>query len=92
MSNEKQILNVRRDPYKNQFGPNGEELSIQTKDGWDYLFRKLRPSEPFEFVHKRREDGSKSDHEVVPVNVSEWIEDHPEVEVIGYKTMVNYNE
>lgn len=84
MSNEKVIDRVRRDEYNHApVGPSGTELSIQTQDGWDYLFRRLTDSEPFELVHKRRGDGSVSESEVVPKVVVEYFEQTPDIELVN---------
>ena len=84
MSNEKVIKKVRRDEYQHApVGPSGTELSIQTKDGWGYLFRRLTDREPFELVHKRRDDGSVSESDVVPKTVVEYFESTPDIELVN---------
>ncbi len=84
----KEITNVRRDEYRNApVGPVGDELCIRTSDDWSYVFRRLTQQEPFELIHKRRPDGSKSTDKHVPKPVIEYFEETPNIELVNAKVM-----
>lgn len=54
---------------------NVQELHIETEDDWEYVFREPAPNSGHELYRKFRSDGTRSESEVVPVPVAEYIDD-----------------
>lgn len=55
--------------------PNVQQLRVATEDGWDYIFREPEPNKGYELYEKYNPNGSKSDDDIVPVTVAEYIDE-----------------
>ena len=63
------------------------EMSFKTADGWFYTYVSLTEEGPFTFKHKRRPDMQVSDDDVTPQSIKEYIDDHPNLDLVNAKVI-----